>query len=209
MPRRRTEWIGIPPAPRGAARAGERHLGGRIRQPTRRRRRHPLGGGDGGARRRVDLAVVVELDDLRAVEVRAPPARRTASSAPRRWRSWARSPRWHSARSKRRRQLPRPRRPRTRSCPRPRARRGRRTTRGSRGRPSITVKSTATSAPASSSASGVARDVESRAAARRAGAGRCPRGAGRRRRRAPARARRAPPGRRWCPCARPRRAPRP
>ena len=50
-------------------------------------RRDQLGGALGRARRGVELAVVVQLDDLALGHVRAPPARRTASSAPRRSRS--------------------------------------------------------------------------------------------------------------------------
>ena len=64
----------------------------------------------GGARRGVELAVVVQLDDLALRHVAPPPRRRTSSSAPRRSRSWA--PRTGS---------PPPRRPATRSrrrwCP--------------------------------------------------------------------------------------------
>ena len=43
---------------------------GRIGRPLRRRRGHPLGGPHGRARRGVDLAVVVQLDDLRRLEER-------------------------------------------------------------------------------------------------------------------------------------------
>ena len=58
------------PSTTPAARALGDDLGGRVVAPVLRRRRHALRGGDRRARRRVDLLVVVQLDDLGALEER-------------------------------------------------------------------------------------------------------------------------------------------
>ena len=64
-PRSRTEWMGIPAAPRAPRRPADGERARRVRCPLGRGRRQSLGGVHGGARGRVGLAVVVQLDDLR------------------------------------------------------------------------------------------------------------------------------------------------
>ena len=133
-PGRRTEWIGswtLPPASAISSAV-------RFAVP------------DG----RVELAVVMQLDDLAPRALAGPPRRRTASSAPRRSRSWGRRGRWPCRPSP---APPRPqrgpRRGRTRWSRRPRGRprRGRR--RMLAAAASGVVKSTTTSASPSSSPS--------------------------------------------------------
>ena len=111
---------------------------------------HQLGGARGGARRRVELAVVVQLDDLGLGHVPRRPRRRSASSAPRRSRSSARRRRCPAPR--RRAQRRRGRSPSSRSR---RARRPRGTRSALSSAVSGRVKSTTTSASPSTSASGV------------------------------------------------------
>ena len=96
--------------------------------------------------RRVELAVVVELDDLRARPCAWPPPRRSASSAPPRSRSSARPARWRRGSPAGVRALAQRLRGRIRSCRSRRARPPARTRARSRSAVSGRVKSTTTSA---------------------------------------------------------------
>ena len=84
---RRARGCRPPAAPRAPGSSCTVASGGEPRPAGRSGGADPAGGGGGGSGRGVGLVGMVQLDDLDALVEARPPARRSASSAPHRWRS--------------------------------------------------------------------------------------------------------------------------